>query len=337
MISIKELANICGVSVATVSKALNDKSDVGAETKNRIRKIATEMGYFPNASARALRARRSYCIGVSFGATKSVALLDEFFPRVLNAIKVSIEKRGYEMILLNKEVGANAMTYLEHCRYRGVDGVIIAYVHFQDPEILELVNSDLQIITVDHTYEQKSSVCFDYEQGIYDLVRYAYDMGHRKIAYIHGEKSKITQKRLDGFFKAASELKLAIPSDYIQEGFYLNIDCAESLTEQLLCLSDPPTCILYPNDFSALGGYRYAQKNHLSIPKDFSIIGYDGIPISKAVYPELTTLVQDSDAMGEAIAVQIVSQIEAASDITTENIKIKGTLYAGASVGKCIK
>ena len=154
MVSIKELAQRCGVSVATVSKALNDKSDIGEETKKRIREIADEMGYFPNASARTLRSKRSYSIGVLFGGDRGTALTDEFFPKVLNAFKLAVEKRGYEIIFINKEVGSHTMTYLEHCRYRGVDGVVLAYTYYRDPEVIELIKSELPVVTVDRIFEE---------------------------------------------------------------------------------------------------------------------------------------------------------------------------------------
>lgn len=193
MVSIKEIARYCGVSTATVSKAMNDKSDIGEETKRRIREAAERLGYFPNATARALRTKRSHSIGVLFSGKNGKVLTDEFFSHVVNAFKVAVEKRGYEILFLNKEVGDHGMTYLEHCRYRGVDGVLVAYVQYQDPEVVELLRSDIPMVLLDHIFQGKTSVCFDYNQGIKDLVTYIYNMGHRKIAYIHGEQCTITQ------------------------------------------------------------------------------------------------------------------------------------------------
>lgn len=334
MVSIKEVAKRCGVSVATVSKALNDKSDIGKETKKKIREIADEMGYLPNATARALRSKRSYSIGVLFGNEEGTALTDEFFPKVLNAFKLSVEKRGYEIIFINKEIGNHTMTYLEHCRYRGVDGVVLAYTPYWNKEVKELVKSNLPVVTVDFAFKEKTSVCFDYTQGMRDLVTYIYEKGHRKIAYIHGEwmEKSITSQRLDSFYQTMSELGLRVPDTYVREGKYLDFRLAGKLTAELLDLPDPPTCIIYPNDFSALGGIGMIYKRKLVIPDDISIAGYDGIAIAEATTPELTTLKQDSEGMGEAIAERIVALIENPEKESVRRVIVQGKVSPGGTV-----
>lgn len=334
MVSIKEVAQRGGVSVATVSKALNDKSDIGEETKKKIREIADEMGYLPNATARALRSKRSYSIGVLFGDEEGTALTDEFFPKVLNAFKLAVEKRGYEIIFINKEIGNHTMAYLEHCRYRGVDGVVLAYAPFWDPEVIELIKSDLPVVTVDRIFKEKTSVCFDYTQGMRDLVTYIYEKGHRRIAYIHGEwlEESITSQRLDSFYQTMADLGLQVPDVYVKKGKYLDFRLAGKLTAELLDLPDPPTCILYPNDFSALGGIGMIYKRKLIIPDDISVAGYDGIPLAEATTPELTTLKQDSEGMGEAIAERIVALIENPGKEPVKRVVIKGRVSCGSSV-----
>lgn len=336
MVSIKEVARRSGVSVATVSKALNGKSDIGEETKRRIRKIADEMGYLPNATARALRSKRSYSIGVLFGSEEGAGLTDEFFPKVLNSLKKAVEKRGYEITFINKEIGNHTMTYLEHCRYRGVDGVVLAYVKYWEPEIMELLESDFPVVTVDYVFDKKTSVCYDYARGMRDLVTYIYAKGHRKIAYIHGQGADvtgITKERVDSFYHSMTGLGLRVPDEYVKAGEYLGFRRARQLTAELMDLPDPPTCILYPNDFSALGGMGEIYKRKLVIPDDISIAGYDGIPVAKALTPELTTLEQDLDKMGDAIAENIVSLIENPTKTEPKRVVIQGRVLQGESVG----
>lgn len=332
MISIKEVAMYCGVSAATVSKAMNDKSDIGAETKKKIREAAEKLGYFPNASARALRTKKSYSIGLLFAGKGGKALTDEFYSHVVNAFKEAVEKRGYEILFLNKEIGNRDMTYLEHCRYRGVDGVLAAYVDYQNPEVIELLQSDLPIVLLDHIFDGKTSVCFDYVQGMKDLVTYIYEMGHRKIAYIHGENSRITSERITSFYQTMEELGVNVPDEYVKEGAYLDYRKAAKLTAELLNCADPPTCIIYPNDFSALGGIGAIYKKKLSIPQDISVAGYDGIPLSKAFSPELTTLEQDSWGMGEILADKLIEHIEYPLSTPVERLVVRGKVIPGKSV-----
>ncbi|HKL99008.1 MAG TPA: LacI family DNA-binding transcriptional regulator, partial [Mobilitalea sp.] len=126
MVSIKDISFKCGVSVATVSKALNNHSDIAETTKQNIRKMAKEMGYFPNSSARALKTNRTYNLGVLFVDEAQSGLTHEYFANVLDSFKVEAEKNGYDITFINKNMRQKSMSYYEHSKYRGVDGVVIA-------------------------------------------------------------------------------------------------------------------------------------------------------------------------------------------------------------------
>ena len=150
MPSLKDLAKECGVSVATVSKALNDQPDIAPATRERIRAAARRMGYLPNAAARALKTNRTYNLGVLFVDEKQSGLTHEYFSAVLDSFKVEAEKHGYDITFINHNISGKSMSYLEHCHYRGVDGVVIACVNFYDPQVVELVNGDVPVVTIDH-------------------------------------------------------------------------------------------------------------------------------------------------------------------------------------------
>ncbi|MDD7728746.1 MAG: LacI family DNA-binding transcriptional regulator, partial [Clostridia bacterium] len=128
MVSMKEIAKRCGVSVATVSKALNGYSDIGEETKKFITKTASEMGYLPNSSARALKTKRSFNLGVLFVDEAMSGLTHDYFNHVLESFKITAEKKGYDITFVSGNVSGQRMSYYEHCRYRGVDGVVMACV-----------------------------------------------------------------------------------------------------------------------------------------------------------------------------------------------------------------
>ena len=145
MPSLKDLAKECGVSVATVSKALNDQPDIAQATRERIHAAARRMGYLPNAAARALKTNRTYNLGVLFVDEKQSGLTHEYFSAVLDSFKVEAEKRGYDITFINHNISGRSMSYLEHCHYRGVDGVVIACVNFYDPQVVELVNGDVPV------------------------------------------------------------------------------------------------------------------------------------------------------------------------------------------------
>lgn len=135
MVSLKTIAEKCGVSTATVSKALNDQKDIGEETKNRIKQTAEAMGYFPNAAARSLKTKRSYNIGVLFEEEAGCGLTHEYFSGVLNGLKVQAEKQGYDITFINTCFENRKMSYYEHCKYRNFSGVAIVCADFNDPDV----------------------------------------------------------------------------------------------------------------------------------------------------------------------------------------------------------
>ena len=174
MVSMKDIARACGVSVATVSKALNGQPDIGEETRTRVCEAAQKMGYMTNSAARALKTNRTYHIGVLFVDERQSGLAHEYFSTMLESFKAEAEAHGYDITFINHNVGGKPTSYLQHCRYRGVDGVVIACVDFTDPRVRELAESDLPLVTVDHVFNNRLAVVSDNVQGMDTLVRYAY-------------------------------------------------------------------------------------------------------------------------------------------------------------------
>lgn len=334
MVSMKDIATACGVSVATVSKALNGHKDIGVETKEHIKQKAKEMGYFPNSAAKALKTKRSYNIGVLFAVDDHSGLTHDYFAYVLDSLKCTVEARGYDITFINgSSVRPNKMSYLEHCRYRGFDGVVIANTQFSRPEVMELVQSDIPSVTIDHLFNNVSAVMSDNVKGMRDLLQYVYGKGHRRIAYIHGADSSVTRSRLASFYKTAAELGIEVPDEYIGTAAYRDTNAAHIETERLLDLKDRPTCILYPDDFACFGGINAINERGLRIPNDISVAGYDGIRIGRHVEPKLTTVKQDTARLGQLAAEKLLSLIEHPKTTIIEQIIVEGEVYPGGSVG----
>lgn len=330
MVSMKDIAAACGVSVATVSKALNDHSDIGEETKQHIKETARTMGYSPNALARALKTNRTYNIGVLFVDEAQSGLTHDYFSQVLDSFKRTVEERGYDITFINK--GRNHVSYLEHCRYRGFDGVMIACVDFYDPQVVELVRSNIPLVTIDHVFNNRISVISDNVGGMQQLLEYAYSKGHRKIAFIHGADSAVTRERLSSFYHTAEKLGLNIPDEYIKEAPYRDSFGTGERTRELLSLPNPPSCIFYPDDFASLGGLNAIADMGLRVPEDVSVAGYDGIRISRHLSPKLTTLKQDTKSIGMKAGERLVSLMEHPKSTIIEQIVIKGEVYEGETI-----
>lgn len=334
MVSMKDISKICNVSVATVSKALNNHSDIAESTKEYIRQTAKEMGYFPNSSARALKTNRTYNIGVLFVDEAQSGLTHDYFSHVLDSFKVTAESKGYDITFINCNVTHKKMSYYEHSKYRGVDGVVIACVNFYDPDVMELIHSDLPVVTIDHVFDNRIAIVSDNIKGMKELITFIYEQGHRKIAYIHGADSSVTQNRLGSFYKTLHEFGIQIPDEYVKSGIYRDPHTSAKLTYELLDLKVRPTCILYPDDYSCLGGINAIKERGLSIPEDISVAGYDGIHIAQVLEPKLTTLKQDTRALGKRAAEKLINLIENPKISLIEKVVIEGKVLSGNSVGK---
>ena len=338
MVSMKDIAKQCNVSVATVSKALNNHKDIGEKTKSRIKETASNMGYYPNAAARALKTNRSYNIGVLFNDNAHSGLTHEYFSEVLEGVKVEAEIRGYDITFINTH---NVhMTYYEHCKYRDLDGVVIACADYENPEVMELVNGLIPTVTIDYTCNNSTSVISNNVKGMEELVEYICSKGHKRIAYIHGEidsMSMVTRDRLAAFYKKLQEFGICVPEEYVKTSKYLDPVMAEQATYELLDLNEPPTCILYPDDLSVTGGNNAAKSRGITVPEDISFVGYDGTKLSQMLSPKLTTMRQDTTLIGKKAAIELIYAIENPKTALIKRIVVEGKIIIGESVGEVVR
>lgn len=332
MVTITDISRKCNVSRATVSKALNGHSDINAETAAHIRQVAKEMGYTVNSAARALKTNRTYCIGIVFTELSNSGFMHEYFASMLNYFRIEAERRGYDITFISDNMGSTNTTYLQHVRARGLDGVAIICADFFDPMILELVRSDLPVISLDHAFNNRLAILSDNMRGVESLVRYVYGKGHRRIAYIHGNPTAVTENRLTGFFRACDALKLTIPDEFIEECEYHEPVSCYKATKRLLALPERPTCILFSDDYSYLGGINAIREAGLRVPEDISIVGYDGIHMANMVSPKLTTWQQNTPDIGRMAAEQLIERIEHPRTTPPKHITVQGKLLEGETV-----
>ena len=235
-VTIKELSARCGLSVSTVSKALNDYPDVSEETRKQVRTVADEMGYRANAIARSLKIGRTFNLGVLYSDDTESGFTHSYFSPVLQSFKQEAERRGYDITFITHNMGHSKMTYLEHCRYRNVDGVCIVCSHFDDSEVLQLVSSPLPLVTIDHVFNNKACVQSENRQGIEALTRYILSMGHKKVAFIYGAQDTVSDIRLTSFLRTMNDAGLSVPDDYLIASPYHDPASTREATAQLLSL-----------------------------------------------------------------------------------------------------
>ena len=328
MVSIKDIARECNVSVATVSKALNDHSDISDATKEKVRKTAKKLGYTTNVSARALKTNRTYNLGILF-ADDRAGLGHEYFSMILESFQREAEKYGYDITFINHAIAGKKTIYLKHVEYRNLDGIAIITADFEDPEILELARSGHPVVAVDYVLTGCAAVLSDNTRGPDEIVHYLHKMGHRKIAFIYGDHTYVTQERLGSFHGACIRLGISVPEEYVLSGHYHDIEDCGRKTAQLLDLPDPPTAIIFPDDYSYIGGLEEINSRGLSVPNDISAVGYDGINMAKIM--GLTTYEQNTKELGQLAARKLLQLINE-PDLPPERVIVSGKMVEGKSV-----
>jgi LacI family transcriptional regulator len=324
--TIRELARLSGVSVGTVSRALNGYADVNAQTRERIIALAREHDYTPTAAARTLVLQRSHVIGVFLDTGEGHPDLQHpFFHEVLVGIKDYVGAEGYDLLLFASERPGNGYgdhSYLKRCRHHNVDGVVLMGVDADDAELRRLLRSDLPCVGVDVAIDgvATSYVMSDNMAGIDAAMRHLHGLGHRRIATITGLlETKPGFDRLRGYRDACRDLGLAYRDEYVAYGdFYF--DSGQAAATRLLTCDEPPTAIVAASDMMAIGAYKAARERGVRVPEELSIVGFDDMQLAGHVQPPLTTVAQDKAGLGVAAARALLRQISGAD--ATEHVTL---------------
>lgn len=331
MVTIKDLSKMSGFSVTTVSKALNDYSDISAKTKSKIIKLADEMGYIPNATARSLITQKSYTIGVIFDEITGVGLQHPLFSKVLESFKNVSEQEGYDIMFLSKRLNGKDGSFLQHSLRKQIDGVIVLCTDFNSYEMVDLYRSKLPLIVLDFEHPDVLNITSNNKVGIFQAIKYLHDLGHTKIANIYGsDRTYIGGQRKNFFIEAMHSLSLDIPVHYMVEGPFFSKEDGYKAMKKILELEDLPTAVFCASDLMAVGAMQAIRESHLTVPEDISLVGFDGIELGQNMHPRLTTIRQDSRKMGAIAASQLLQMIDNKTrSLQGETISIDTYLITG--------
>ncbi|QFT90409.1 HTH-type transcriptional repressor PurR [Bacillus sp. THAF10] len=317
MTTIYDIAKKTGFSITTVSKVLNNYSDVSEKTKKKILAAVDEMGYYPNSHARSLTTKRSWTIGVVFMESLGIGIKHPFFNAVIESFKQRAEQFGYDMLFVSRNIITEKKSIIDHFQHRGVDGVVVVCSMTDDPEVVKLMQSTLPTVIIDMHSSKTSVVYSDNSYGSVLAVDYLHSLGHRKIAHIYGHQETYAgTERLKGFIKATKKHSLIIPKSYFVNGEFFSIEGGQKAMNELLALDDPPTAVYAAGDSMAIGAIKAIKSHGLSVPDDISVIGFDDIEIAQHVSPALTTIKQDMDQLGSTAADMLIDQINEKSKLS---------------------
>ena len=333
MVTIKDVASRSGFSITTVSKALNNYSDISDKTKARILALCDEMGYVPNLSARSLVSKKSYTIGIIFEEVTGIGLQHPLFSKILESFKSRVEQKGYDIMFLSKSIGNEKGSYLEHSKRKQVEAILVLCSDFDSKEMQDLYKSTLPTIVIDFNMANVCNITSNNLQGVRQAVKYFKDLGHTKVGNIHGGLFlEIGRVRHDHFMNALVENNLEINENFIQNGNFFSKEDGYQAIQEIMKHDEQPTALFCASDMLAIGAMQAINEAGKSVPEDYSIIGFDGIDLGQLISPRLTTIKQDTYKMGKAAANIILQMIDDKNHKrTNETVKVDTILITGES------
>ncbi|MFP4479109.1 MAG: LacI family DNA-binding transcriptional regulator [Candidatus Izemoplasmatales bacterium] len=303
MVTIKDISKKSGVSIATVSKALNDYPDISQKTKVLIQNLAKDMGYVPNSSARSLKTHQSFTIGIIFEDITNYGLQHPLFSKVLESYKKFVETRGYDIMFLAKNMGKQQGSYLQHSMRKQVDAILVLCEDFNSEEMIELYKSKIPTVVIDYIVPTAVTVTSNNDQGMEQGVKFLCDLGHKKIAHIYGDRhTYIGGQRKLAFENSLEKYHLPLIDEFLVSGEYFSKEDGYQAMQKLLVLDEQPTAVFCASDMLAIGAIQAIKDSGKKVPEDYSIVGFDGVDIGQLISPRLTTIRQDARKMGEIAA-----------------------------------
>lgn len=296
-VTIHHIAQVAGVSASTVSRALSGKGRISQATRERIKKMAEELGYQPNALARGLATRSTYAIGVVIH--KRHLPLDErsFYGLVLEVIEAEVTEHGYHVVFSTLRDHA-LPNFLEE---RRVDGVIFLGTDMESAVIQE-VRSKLPVVLVDSALPEIVSVVGDNEGGGRLATLHLLEHGHRAVAFVAETLSDPSFcDRFQGYRKALAERGIPLEKRWVIEGGR-RPDTDQVAMEKFLRLRKLPTAIFAANDFMAVGAIHALRQAGLRVPEDVAVVGFDDGALATVVQPPLTSVRVPREEMGKVAA-----------------------------------
>lgn len=315
MATIKDVAKKAGVSIATVSRVVNNGPKVGDKTRARVLSIMAELGYRPNENARALVTQKSQSLGVVIPD-----LTDPFFATLANGVDKVARQNNMQLLLstglISEESERQAIRFLLE---RRCDSIVVHSKKLSDQELIEIANKVPGLVLIDRFIQEIADKCIwlDNEEGGKIAARHLMSLGHQQLACI-SSKYQIDDPalRLNGFKKELTDSGLSLLNQHVVQD-EPNLQGGEVATQKLLASETKFDAIFVYNDAMAIGAISTLEDNGFRVPLDVSVIGFDDVLLSRYSRPKLTTLHYPIEEMAEFAAQLALGQI---IDIKPEQI-----------------
>lgn len=310
--TIHQVAMAAGVSITTVSRALNRTGRVSKVTRTRVAQAARDLGYVPNDLARSLLARTTQMIAVVTPSTTN-----PFFPNVVAGLVWAARAKGHLIVIVDSADSDEAVwTDLASLRRKQVDGLVIIGAHLSS-ERLEAVCAGIPVVVVDRAVGLGGApvVRSDHRAGAALATEYLAGLGHARIAHLTGPSDlRVSEDRHHGYVDGLAMSGLDLDPDLVVPGGFTEAEGADAI-DRLLDRGVPFSAVFAANDLAAIGAMRQLKRHGIEIPNDVSVVGYDGISLGEYVTPALTTIRQDAFLIGATAAQVLIDMSERPNDL----------------------
>lgn len=308
-VTIEDIARLSGVAKSTVSRVINNSGSVSEATRKKVMKIVNNFQYVPNTMARDLVLKSTKSIGIFIGD-----ISNQYYIEVLKGAEEAANKLGYFPLICITTSREKEIFYIEEMIRRRTSGIVIVSTSITERKLVEKAAKQMKVVSLQADIEGVSRIDVTDKSGTYDIINYLIILGHKKIAYLDFIPSTyVLENRLSGYLEALQKNNIPTRSEYIKKCF-LQEHSVFTRTMELLNMEDRPTAIHCANEQIALDAYMAIREKGLKIPEDISLTGFDNLPISRLMLPQLTTVSQPIRKMG-ASAIELLVNLINKTDV----------------------
>jgi len=330
--NIRKVAQLAGVSVATVSRVLNHPERVSEKTKNRVLSVMKDIDFSPNALARGLNLRRTNTIALVIPDIQN-----PLYTEIARGVESIAHRNGNNLLLCNTEKDVvKEKSYVQMLIEKKIDGVILAYTGLKDADFQEIINKEINLILcgMNSATMRISSVYSDFRQGAALAVQHLIKLGYKRIACITGSDRYIeNREKVQGYIETMEKAELDVHPHYLVHGND-DINSGYLSALKLQKIEDRPEAVFVCNDLMAIGAINAMQKAGLNVPEDIGVVGYDNIVMGSFIDPKLTTVSWPVYKMGILSARILIDEVKSKSeDVYPQSNLLKPKLKIRKSCG----
>lgn len=311
-VTIRDVAKAAGVSVTTVSRALNGHSDVSQTTREKVLETASQLSFRPSQVARNLVMNRTQTVGLLISDFNKDLGGQHFLFDVLAGIHDRLASDGYDVTLVSTSTTQQQLlSYLDFCIERRFSGVIVMGMRLDDPYVHEVVEAPLPSVVVDLPLlsQHCGYVMTDNVNGARFAVKHLVSRGHRKIGFVNGHgMAAVSVERRRGYEDGMRSMNLPVDPSWVYESDFTMEGGTTGLTA-LLDVHPDITGVFFASDLMAIGGLQFARSRGLRVPDDIALVGFDNIDLGAFVTPPLTTVSQPRHDMGATAAEMLLNMM----------------------------